>query len=260
MNLVINGAEAIGPEGGTVHVSTGVEEPDARAKNHPGSVFLEVRDSGCGMDEATRRRIFDPFFTTKFTGRGLGLAAVSGIVRRLRGRLDVETAPGKGSTFRMVLPAVKPTSTAQLPVSHLPAPVKANSRGAGTILVVDDDRAIRNLVVTILKQHGYSVLTAEDGKAGVNLFRSSADTIAAVLLDLTMPVMGGEEAFRLMTETRPDIPIIISSGYGERAVHEHFSSALAGVIQKPYQATMLVDMLAAVLARAALRTSRVSES
>jgi PAS domain S-box-containing protein len=257
MNLVINGAEAIGSEGGTVHVSTGIAAPGTLEKNQPGSVFLEVRDSGCGMDDATRRRIFDPFFTTKFTGRGLGLAAVSGIVRRLTGRLDVESAPGKGSRFRMVLPGVPPPIPAQLPA---PAPVKGDPRGAGTILVVDDDPAIRSLVVSILKRNGYSVLTAENGQAGVDLFRSGADTIAAVVLDLTMPVMGGEEAFRLMTEMRPDIPVIVSSGYGDKAVHDHFSSALAGVIQKPYQPAMLVEMLAAVLARRAPRAVRASDS
>jgi PAS domain S-box-containing protein len=249
MNLVINGAEAIGPEGGTVHVSTG------EATSQPGGVFLEVRDSGCGMDDALMRRIFDPFFTTKFTGRGLGLAAVSGIVRRLKGRLDVESAPGKGSTFRMVLPAVP----ALLPLPNMV--VKSDLRGTGTILVVEDDRSIRNLIVAILEQNGYSVLIAEDGQAGVDLFRNNADTITAVVLDLMMPVMDGEEAFRLMNEMRPDIPIIVSTGYGDTSVHEQFGSALAGVIQKPFKAAMLVDMLAAVLVRrnaAGPKTSRAS--
>jgi PAS domain S-box-containing protein len=252
MNLVINGAEAIGPAGGTVHVSTGVAAPDAGARN-PDGVWLEVRDSGCGMDQATQRRIFDPFFTTKFTGRGLGLAAVSGIVRRLKGRLDVESEPGKGSTFRMVLPGVP----APLPAPNVPA--KGEPHGAGTILVVEDDRAIRNLVVAILERNGYSVLTAEDGQAGVDLFRSYADKITAVVLDLMMPVMGAEEAFRLMNKIKPDIPIIISTGYGEMAVHERFSGALAGVIQKPYTAAMLLEMITAVLARgkaAGPRTAR----
>jgi signal transduction histidine kinase/CheY-like chemotaxis protein len=249
MNLVINGAEAIGPEGGTVHVSTG------EATSQPGGVFLEVLDSGCGMDDALIRRIFDPFFTTKFTGRGLGLAAVSGIVRRLKGRLDVESAPGKGSTFRMVLPAVP----ALLPLPNMV--VKSDLRGTGTILVVEDDRSIRNLIVAILEQNGYSVLIAEDGQAGVDLFRNNADTITAVVLDLMMPVMDGEEAFRLMNEMRPDIPIIVSTGYGDTSVHEQFGSALAGVIQKPFKAAMLVDMLAAVLVRrnaAGPKTSRAS--
>jgi CheY-like chemotaxis protein len=155
----------------------------------------------------------------------------------------------------MVLPAVP----ARLPVPNMV--VNSDLRGAGTILVVDDDRSIRNLIVAILEQNGYSVLTAEDGQAGVDLFRNNADIITAVVLDLMMPVMGGEDAFRLMNQMRPDIPIIVSTGYGDTSVHEQFSGALAGVIQKPFTAAMLVDMLAAVLIRrktAVLRTSRAS--
>jgi PAS domain S-box-containing protein len=236
MNLVINGAEAIGPLGGSVCVSTGMTDPDSRG------VYLEVRDTGCGMDDATKRRIFDPFFTTKFTGRGLGLAAVSGIVRRLNGRLSVESVPGEGSTFRIDLPGV---------AVRKPAPkVLAGSTlsGIGTILVVDDDAPIRELASAVLQRYGYSVLTAENGQVAVNMFRRNADKITTVLLDLTMPVMGGEEAFRLMSGIRPDIPIIISTGHGEIAVRERFHGAFAGVIQKPYTVSELRDKIAAVLA------------
>jgi PAS domain S-box-containing protein len=233
MNLVINGAEAIGPEGGSLWVSTGESQPDG--------VYFEVKDSGCGMDEVTQRRIFEPFFTTKFTGRGLGLAAVSGIVRRLKGRLELESAPGEGSTFRIVFPGVP----AQLPQPKIN--MKGDLHGSGVILVVDDDRMVRNLAHAVLERYGYSVLTAENGKAAVHLFRTNAETITAVLLDLTMPVMGGGEAFRLMKEIRPEIPIIISSGYGESAIREQFTSALAGVIRKPYTVSELREKIAAVL-------------
>ena len=220
MNLVINGAEAIGPGGGSL---SGVR-PE---KVIPMAFILEVRDSGCGMDEATQRRIFEPFFTTKFTGRGLGLAAVSGIVRRLKGRLDWKARREQGSTFRIVFPGVpaqlpEPKTTAERRSawhrahpgsrrrSHGPEP---RARSSGTIRIFRSDRRER--------------------QGGGDLFRRNADTITAVLLDLTMPVMGGGEAFRLMNEIRPEIPIIISSGYGESAIREQFTGALAGVIRKP---------------------------
>jgi CheY-like chemotaxis protein len=233
MNLVINGAEAIGPGGGSLRVSTGESQPDG--------VYFEVRDSGCGMDDVTQRRIFEPFFTTKFTGRGLGLAAVSGIVRRLKGRLEVESAPGEGSTFRIVFPGVP----AQAPEPKVT--VKADLHGSGVILVVDDDPMVRNFAHAVLERYGYSVLTAENGITAVNLFRSNAETIRAVLLDLTMPVMGGGEAFRLMNEIRPEIPIIISSGYSESTIREQFTNALAGVIRKPYTVSELREKIEAVL-------------
>jgi PAS domain S-box-containing protein len=233
MNLVINGAEAIGTGGGRLRVSTGESQPDG--------VYFEVCDSGCGMDEATQRRIFEPFFTTKFTGRGLGLAAVSGIVRRLKGRLELQSAPGQGSTFRIVFPGVP----AQVPEPK--ATAKRDLDGTGVILVVDDDPMVRNLAHAVLERYGYSVLTAENGKAGVTLFRRNADTITAVLLDLTMPVMGGGEAFRLMNQIRPETPIIISSGYGESAIREQFTGAVAGVIRKPWTVSELRETISAAL-------------
>jgi two-component system cell cycle sensor histidine kinase/response regulator CckA len=204
-------------------------------------VYLEVRDSGCGMDEATQRRIFEPFFTTKFTGRGLGLSAVSGILRRLDGRLEVKSAPGEGSTFRIVFPGVP----AQLPEPKTIA--KPDPRGTGVILVVDDEPPVRDLARAVLERYGYSVLTAENGQEAVEVFRRHADTITAVLLDLTMPVMGGGEAFHLMNEIRPGIPVIISSGYGESSVRDQFTGALAGVIKKPYTVSELREKIAAAL-------------
>jgi PAS domain S-box-containing protein len=255
MNLIINGAEAIGPAGGSIHVSTGVAPINAADADPPDGVYLEVRDSGKGMDEATKRRIFDPFFTTKFTGSGLGLAAVSGIVRRLKGRLDVKSAPGEGSTFRIVFPGV--------PV-QLPSPKavpRAESRATGVILLVDDDPMVRNLSLAILEREGYSVLIAENGKVAVDLFRTNLDSIAAVLLDLTMPVMAGREAFRQMTEIQADIPVIISTGYGEPEDFELFNGA-GGVIHKPYTISELSEKVASVLAlgKTELRTAGTSGS
>jgi PAS domain S-box-containing protein len=245
MNVVINGAEAFGDTPGVMQVSTGVARMNQGEETEPDGVYLEVKDSGCGMDEETQQKMFDPFFTTKFTGRGLGLAAVSGIVRKLNGRLEVESVPGNGSTFRIVFPAV-PAPLAETKV-ETKARVQSEQRGEGTILVVDDEAMVRQLARAVLERFGYTVLTAENGRDAVATFQRNADTITAVLLDLTMPVMGGGEAFHLMTEIRPEIPIIISSGYGEGEIRQQFTSALAGVIKKPYTVSELREKIAAVL-------------
>jgi PAS domain S-box-containing protein len=252
MNLVINGAEAVGPQGGSVRVSTGVAalNPDEE-KGHDG-VYLEVRDTGCGMDEATRQKIFDPFFTTKVSGRGLGLAAVSGIVRRLLGRLDVESVPGQGTTFRVVFPA------APILAAKPKVPVMAQPDGTGLILVVDDDPVVRNFARAVLQRAGYSVLIAENGQAAVDTFRINVDSITAVLMDLTMPVMGGLKAFHLMTEIQPDIPIIVSTGFSETDVREQFTGALGGIMPKPYTVSGLREKIAEVLALKKSRKPRTS--
>jgi PAS domain S-box-containing protein len=251
MNLVINAAESHGPEGGSVRISTGLTVLPSRDESPLGSIYLEVQDTGCGMDETLQRRIFDPFFTTKFTGRGLGLAAVSGIVRRLNGSLDVKSEVGSGSTFRIVFPAVP----ARSPAAKVPTQQENDPHGTGLILVVDDDGLVRDLARAILERYGFSVLTAENGQVAIDIFRKSADTITAVLLDLTMPVMGGGDAFRLMNEIRPGIPIIISSGHGESAVREQFTGALAGVLNKPYSISDLREKIAAVLNTKTVRLS-----
>ena len=232
MNLIINGAEAIGAEEGTVHVATGV----------PGSgtdVFMEVKDSGSGMSEETQAKMFDPFFSTKFTGRGLGLAAVSGIVRGHKGTMHVESIPGHGTTFTVSFPALE--VDAARPVDP---PSSAIPHGTGTILVVDGEPRLRKLAEVILKESGYSVLVAEDGREAVEIFRQNASKITAVLLDTTMPVMGGHEAFKLIREIQPGVPIVMSSGYSEtNARAELGRDAVAGFIQKPYSAGKLVKSI-----------------
>ncbi len=236
MNLIINGAESIGPEGGTLHVSSMLIKAGAE-------VCIEVRDSGSGMSDDTKARIFDPFYTTKFTGRGLGLAAVSGIVRAHKGRMEVESVLGEGSTFRVFFPA---SGAPVAPAGKSPAP--GDLRGSGCILLVDDEPLLRQVGKTILERYGYSVLDAENGHEAVRIFRESADKIVAVLLDLTMPKMGGAEALRLIREIRPDVPVIISSGYSASATREHLGvGAIAGFIQKPYSAMQLAENLRAAL-------------
>jgi signal transduction histidine kinase len=175
MNLVINAAEAIGDNVGLVVVTTGQQEVNERysmtvwghSELRPGRyVTLEVHDSGCGMDEATLQRIFDPFFTTKFTGRGLGLAAVSGIMRSHKGAMKVYSVPGKGTTFKLLFPA---TSVVPTPPSHIMLP--SDAQGSGTILVVDDEEIVRDTARNTLERYGYRILMARDGREAIELFR-----------------------------------------------------------------------------------------
>jgi CheY-like chemotaxis protein len=248
MNLVVNGAEAI-PEGrtGTVDVATrrvtiGDTDLPLRQELAGGElrageyVLLEVRDSGAGMDAATRERIFDPFFTTKFTGRGLGLAAVLGIVRGHSGAIAVSSEPGRGATFRVWLPARRQGEIQESPAGQPPLDLA----GAGTVLVIDDDETVRRVAKTTLERYGYTVLDAANGAEGVDLFRLRAAEIRCVVLDLTMPVMSGEEALRRIAGIRAGVPVILSSGYSEAEALRRFAGqGIAGFLQKPYQAATL---------------------
>ena len=217
MNLVLNGAEAIGDQRGTVLVTTGVQLIDelyvqslfSREGVEPGSyVFLEVHDTGCGMDEATKMRIFDPFFSTKFTGRGLGLAAVLGIVRGHKGAIKVYSRPGKGTTFKVFFPAH--TGNALRPV-----PEVMSFRGEGLALVIDDDQGVREATSRLLEFFGFRVLQGVDGRHGAEVFREHAADVVVVIVDMTMPEMNGEETFREIRRIRGDVPVILSSGYNE---------------------------------------------
>ena len=252
MNLVINGAEAIGPEGGTVLVRIGVQQVDAQYIDtmssagdllRPGEyVCLEVHDTGCGMTEETLARIFDPFFTTKFAGRGLGLSAVLGIVRAHKGALKVYSKPGQGTTFKVLFPA---SVSAQ--GSH-PLPGKADLSGTGTVLIVDDEQLVRQTAGHTLERYGYKVVTAGDGADAVDLYRRQPE-IRLVLLDLTMPVMSGEEALRQLQLINPKVRVLLTSGYNEvEAVQRFAGKGLAGFIQKPYTAAALAEKIKEVLA------------
>jgi PAS domain S-box-containing protein len=254
MNLIINGAEAVGDGGGFVRISTGIREHPRSAGEAKGAaekpgtdVYMEVKDSGSGMNDVTKAKIFDPFFTTKLAGRGLGLAAVAGILRGHMGRLDVESILGEGTVFTIFFPAVEPiVSQAVEPSSS------AVARGGGTLLFVDDEPSLRKMGKRMLERSGYSVLLAEDGREAVEVFRHNANEIATVLLDLTMPVMGGSEAFRLIREIRPNVPVILMTGFNEESVRENLgASARAGFIQKPYSVDSLVASVRASIEKQA---------
>lgn len=250
MNLVINGAEAIGDQRGTVLVTTGVQGIDefyvhslfSSEGIEPGTyVYLEVHDTGCGMDEATKMRIFDPFFTTKFTGRGLGLAAVLGIVRGHKGAMKVYSSPGKGTTFKVFFPASNATVVG-------PAPEVMSFRGEGLALVVDDDQGVREAASRLLEYFGFSVLQAVNGRDGAEQFSKHASDVVVVILDMTMPEMNGEETFREIRRMRADVPVILTSGYNEIEATRRFTAkGLAGFLQKPFTPKELTQKLSLAL-------------
>ena len=255
MNLIINASEALGDNRGDIIVSTGVVLADRAyvadtfLDDHLPEgcyVYLEVTDTGCGMDKETRSRIFDPFFTTKFTGRGLGLAATLGIVRGHNGAIRLYSEPGHGTAFRVLFP-----SSEQAVPALDPSPEAVEQwRGAGTILIVDDEKTVRTVARHTLEMAGFTVMLAEDGRAGVEQFRTRAGEITAVLLDMTMPDLSGEEVFREMRTIRPEVRVILSSGYNEQDTISHFQGkGLAGFIQKPYRPTQLIEKVREILAQ-----------
>lgn len=240
MNLIINASDAIGDNQGIIRVSTGVMECDRAFLNDADIgkelpegtyVYMEVSDNGCGMDDETKARIFEPFFTTKFTGRGLGLAAVLGIVRGHKGALKVYSKAGEGTTFKVLFPK------SERWIEPKPAEEKKVEgwEGRGTILLVDDEEEVASVTRMMLEGIGFSVLTAKDGLEGVEMFRNHADDIDAVLMDMTMPNMNGEEAFREMKKIRSGVRVILTSGYNEEEISGRFYGAgFAGFLQKPY--------------------------
>ena len=254
MNLVTNAAEAIGDRSGSVAIRTGIMAADRDYLSRTyldeelpegDYAYLEVADTGCGMDRSTLERIFDPFFTTKFTGRGLGLAAALGIVRGHKGAIKIDSQPGRGTTFRMLLPS-SPTV-----LEDNPQPLAQTAegwRGSGVILAVDDEESVRTLVERVLEKQGFTVVTAKDGREALDVFRSQCDEIVAVVLDLTMPVMDGKETFRELSRLRPDVKVILTSGYNEQDATRQFGRRkIAGFVAKPFQPGKLIAVVRQVL-------------
>ena len=253
LNLVVNASEAMGERHGAITIRTGVKRCEAPLSTTrwlkeelPAGryVFFEVADNGCGMDEATEQRMFDPFFTTKFTGRGLGLSTVMGIVRGHRGMIEVSSRLGFGTTIRVLFPEghLVPEKRARM---DKPVAVR---KGTGAILVVDDEELVLTLGQRMLSRLGYKVLTAASGSVALDLFRQRHSEIEAVLLDLTMPEMDGHEVAERLREIKPGVRIIICSGFNKEDVVARFGTLkLSGFLQKPYTLDMLSSCLRSAL-------------
>jgi CheY-like chemotaxis protein len=254
MNLVLNAAEAMGDDAGTVVVMTGVEEVGSSHAASSASlfcteglapgkyVFLEVEDTGHGMDDATKAKIFDPFFTTKFTGRGLGLAAVLGIVRAHRAAIDVRSIPGKGSTFKVFFRASGEAPTRGEEGGD------GSYRNRGLVLVIDDDAGSRTALRRALELFGFSVEEAVDGAEGAALFAARAEHVVLVIVDMMMPKMGGDETFRAIRGRSASVPVILTSGYSQVEATRRFTARdLAGFLEKPFTTDSLAAKLRAVL-------------
>jgi CheY-like chemotaxis protein len=257
MNLLTNASDALGEQDGVITVRTGVAElgHDALAEHWLDEsltegryVWLEVADTGCGMDAETRKRIFDPFFTTKQSGRGLGLAATLGIVRGHRGGLHVDSAPGEGTVFRLAFPApglAAAPAAANPPAA--PGTFAARPEGQGVVLVADDEPEVLEVVRTMLESAGYGVLPANDGVEAVAIFRARREEIVAVVLDLTMPRMNGEETLLALRRIEPGLRVVISSGYsGQDTIHRVLDGDRTAFIQKPYRTQALIDAVRSV--------------
>lgn len=253
MNLILNASDAIGDTQGQISISTGcmscdgeylhsVHLDDELAEGE--YVFIEVSDTGCGMDEETKSRIFDPFFTTKFTGRGLGLAAVLGIVRGHKGAVKVYSEPGRGSTFKVLLPSARGCPR----TAPSSSPADRHRGGGGIILLVDDDQAVLSVGRAMLEKLGYEVVTAADGAGAIEAVRGpSGATLKAVILDMTMPGMDGDEVFREIRSARAGLPVIVSSGYNEQEMSARFSGRdVAAFLQKPYRMQALSECLGGI--------------
>ena len=254
MNLIINASEAIGNRSGEITVSVGatrcdeeyLRKTELREALAPGLyVHMEVSDTGCGMDAETRARIFEPFFSTKFTGRGLGLAAALGIVRAHKGALKVFSEPGKGTTFKVLLPALEEAPEGVRTSESSPP---SALRGTGTILLVDDEESLLALGARMLEHLGFTVQTAADGQQALDLYKERGKEIDLVLMDLTMPYMDGAESFDELRRLNPDVPIVLASGYSREDVAARFAGKrLDGVLQKPYTISKLRRALAGLL-------------
>jgi PAS domain S-box-containing protein len=250
MNLVTNASEAIGQRQGVIRVTTGLMKLDREssalgAANLPDGDYLEleISDTGCGITPRAQARIFDPFFTTKHAGRGMGLAVVQGIIRSHGGAIHLVSAPGQGTTFRILLPSTSQNAQ-QIQSPITPAVGEAMQRRAGTVLVVEDEDVLRIAVSKALRKRGYSVIEADDGSAAMDLIRAHQDGVDLLLLDVTIPGMSSREVFENAKRLRPGLKVILTSAYGKETVEASFAGLpVERFIRKPFRLGDLVSML-----------------
>jgi PAS domain S-box-containing protein len=245
LNLITNASEALGDDAGTITVATGSVEADRSylseyelSEDLPAGRygFLAVTDTGSGMDSETKAKLFEPFFSTKFVGRGLGLAAVQGIVRGHRGAIKVYSEPGRGTSFKLLFPAVR--------VEEKLVPAKSGEstdwRGDGTVVVADDDDGLRLMTTAMLESLGFTVIPAKDGLEAMELLKEHQGGLAFVVLDLMMPGMGGDDVLRELARLGMTIPIVLSSGYNTQHMSQELTArGVAAFLQKPYEFTQL---------------------
>jgi len=249
MNLVINASDAINDNSGVISIATGVMQADCDylaatslddALPAGRYIYLEVSDTGCGMDDQTQARLFEPFFTTKFTGHGLGMSAVLGIVRGHQGAIKVYSEPGQGTIFKVLLPA----SDSVVDVVVDQSPGEQRWCGDGVVLIIDDEESIRETAAMMLEEMGFATLSAVDGEDGVRVYCTHQQQITAVLMDMTMPKMDGMACFSELRRINPYVKVILSSGYNEQEATSRFTGkGLAGFIQKPYHPDALATTM-----------------
>jgi len=247
MNLITNASEALGKAGGVISVGSDLrrvrrDDPDTGDLAEGDYVQLRIRDTGCGMTKEIQDRIFDPFFSTKFSGRGLGLAAVQGIVRSHRGAIQLTSAPGEGTCFEILLPCA-PVKARPPEKTHAPEPPPAPT-AATTVLVVEDEEMLRIAVCKMLRKKDFTVIEAGDGNAALETMRERAAEIGVILLDMTLPGISGKQLFEELRAIRPDVRVILTTAYSKEMAANALGSLQAwGFIRKPYHIADLVAML-----------------
>ena len=254
MNLLLNASEAIGEAQGVIFISLikAVLEPGQADCDYFGKAIapgcylvMEVNDNGCGMNEETKRRIFEPFYSTKFTGRGLGMSAVLGIIAAHKGALQLASLSGHGTTFKIYLPAQDSTAAEE---EMAPQAAGEQWQGSGTILLAEDEDQIALMVKAILEELGFTVITAVNGREALELYQKNAAEVTLVVTDIGMPVMNGYELFHELKKLDPKLPIIISSGFGDKEVAATIAQdAIAALVSKPYSFEQLEKVLKSVV-------------